>query len=152
MLFIFLYVLVNNTPNEVNMSLYISLYRSQRGYVFVHRAVFIDSTARWPFISKTLEHSHLYVYISSNNHVSCYRVTYIPGGWGVDKCLLASESKCPGFKSWLGHGVMSLGKTFIAIFLCRPGVVLTGCGLRKGIFGKHCCKSPNWKAKRKKIK
>ena len=82
MLFIFLYVLVNNTPNEVNMSLYISLYRSQRGYVFVHRAVFIDSTARWPFISKTLEHSHLYVYISSNNHVSCYRVTYIPGGGG----------------------------------------------------------------------
>ena len=49
---------------------YYSVYstqRSQQGYVFVHRAVLIDSTARWPFISKTLESSHLYVYISSNN-------------------------------------------------------------------------------------
>ena len=34
---------------------------------------------------------------------------------------------------------MSLGKTFTAILLGRPSVIVTGCGLRKGTFGNHCC-------------
>ena len=50
-----------------------------------------------------------------------------------------SGPKGPGFESWMGHVVISLGKIFTMNFLGWPGVIVTGCGKKERYLPSTTC-------------
>ena len=53
------------------------------------------------------------------------------GRRGLVVMISDSEPKGPGFESWLGHVVISLGKIFTMNFLGLSSVIVTRCDLKK---------------------